>query len=487
MMPVLNISAFQDASTLCVESPVDFSARFAEIRSYASCVAGQVAEDSEIELIEYRDQNGNPLPDPTMPGANSRLVLTSGKTNVLNTTFSQVSAVQNITFQPLTPDSNTPVVINIDGEGMSSFDWDVWTQNLSGAHAPFVLYNVFNVDQVIVTGAQSLEGSFYAPNSKVIDEGSGNIEGNVIVREFEHSGGEVHDFPLEFEVDNCVGVTNSVVSVGSTVFSDVNNNGTQDAAESGIANVTVQLFSDLGVEVNVGLDGILGTADDAAGGMPTDGSGLYFFQDLAPGNYEVRIPASNFTVGNALANLATSSTDIATTPNTDGTGVDEDDNGLQAGGSGTQVVSPIINLAVGAETGAETDVGGSGGDVQDDANEADVSGLVSLGSRVWYDNNQNGIQDISEPGVNGITVNLYDNSSCTAPFVASTVTATAGATPSDGYYGFLNLMPGDFCIEFIGLPIDFIFTSQDVGGDDAIDSDVDASQYRSNTGYCLSG
>ena len=36
----------------------------------------------------------------------------------------------------------------------------------------------------------------------------------------------------------------------------------------------------------------------------------------------------------------------------------------------------------------------------------------SLGDRVWYDQNQNGVQDAAEPGYNGVNVDLYGNATC---------------------------------------------------------------------------
>ena len=59
-----------------------------------------------------------------------------------------------------------------------------------------------------------------------------------------------------------------------------------------------------------------------------------------------------------------------------------------------------------------------------------------LGDRVWYDQDQDGIQDPSEPGYNGVTVDLYDDATCSGSPMAST---TTGATGSDGFYEFTDL------------------------------------------------
>jgi len=114
-----------------------------------------------------------------------------------------------------------------------------------------------------------------------------------------------------------------------------------------------------------------------------------------------------------------------------------------------------------------------------DVNTPDVTGVnfgfddqLSLGDFVWYDTNQNGLQDAGEPGVNGITVELFDNATCTAPAINSTVTANGGVPANDGYYQFLNLDAGTYCVQFSGLPAGHVFTLQDFGVDDAIDSDA---------------
>jgi hypothetical protein len=89
--------------------------------------------------------------------------------------------------------------------------------------------------------------------------------------------------------------------------------------------------------------------------------------------------------------------------------------------------------------------------------------LAAIGDTVWIDENQNGIQDASEPGFPGATVNLYD---CLDNFIATTV------TDANGFYKFDGLTPGDYYVEFIE-PEGYDITLQDQGGDDANDSDAD--------------
>jgi len=87
-----------------------------------------------------------------------------------------------------------------------------------------------------------------------------------------------------------------------------------------------------------------------------------------------------------------------------------------------------------------------------------------VGNQVWADNNANGIQDAGEPGLPGVTVDLY---SIDSPFIASTI------TDENGEYSFQDLSPSEYYIEFSSPPTGFMLTLQDQGGDDVSDSDAD--------------
>ena len=135
------------------------------------------------------------------------------------------------------------------------------------------------------------------------------------------------------------------MSLSGTVWNDTgaganNNNGRLDAGETGIASVTIRLYDSANNEIPVGPDGILGTSDDANGGVFTNSSGNYTFAGLPPGIYRVVV----VTPG------GTSSTPTSTNPDDN---VDNNDDGtLQTTGffSG-KVTSGLVTLtpaAVGA-------------------------------------------------------------------------------------------------------------------------------------------
>tara|TARA_Y100001933_G_C19015145_1_gene571172 strand:+ start:9212 stop:20929 length:11718 start_codon:yes stop_codon:yes gene_type:complete len=95
---------------------------------------------------------------------------------------------------------------------------------------------------------------------------------------------------------------------------------------------------------------------------------------------------------------------------------------------------------------------------------------TGISDRVWEDYNINGVQDDDEPGIAGVTVTLFDDSENT---VATTV------TNADGDYAFGNLTTGDYRVGFELLD-GYTFTTQNVGADDDLDSDVDAQTGKSD-------
>ncbi len=100
-----------------------------------------------------------------------------------------------------------------------------------------------------------------------------------------------------------------------------------------------------------------------------------------------------------------------------------------------------------------------------------------LGNQVWYDTNQNGIQDAGEPGVAAMTIDLFPTSDCTGSADAS------GITDGNGFYLFPDLIAGDYCLEFSNIPVGWVITPPDQGAD-GVDSDVNPKT-RQITGISL--
>jgi len=92
-------------------------------------------------------------------------------------------------------------------------------------------------------------------------------------------------------------------------------------------------------------------------------------------------------------------------------------------------------------SGSATLIGGDNNTVPIAFNTTTLSCGVNctgaIGDFVWQDTNQNGIQDAGEPGIPGVTVNLFDKS---GNKIASTV------TDQNGFYLFSGLCAGDYAV-----------------------------------------
>ena len=230
------------------------------------------------------------------------------------------------------------------------------------------------------------------------------------------------------------------MSIGSTVFYDQNNDGVQDITdplEGGIEGVQVDLYFD------ANNDGVIDGAElTPIASVSTDSDGNYYFGDLMPGNYQVGVPTPD-------ESALTSSAGQNTTDNED-----LSDDGAQAAAGGA-TLSPIINLEGGQEL---TEDGANPGADQDDADDPNGNMTVdfgfvpqmSIGSTVFNDPNDNGIQDTSNPledGIEGVTVNLYFDADGDGVLTGDELTAVeTTVTDADGNYLFDNLPEGDYIV-----------------------------------------
>ena len=148
--------------------------------------------------------------------------------------------------------------------------------------------------------------------------------------------------------------------IGDTVYLDVNGDEIQNFNEPGIGGVTLTLYRMSGRNTD---------EDDYYNGRAvattiTDGSGYYIFDDLCRGRYCVRVTDNN----------------------------DELD-GLSATGPAVSVSCTYVN-------GNDEDLD------QDFGYDCDSR----VGDTVYYDSNADGIQGPGEPGIGGVTLELFSNS-----------------------------------------------------------------------------
>jgi len=82
-------------------------------------------------------------------------------------------------------------------------------------------------------------------------------------------------------------------SLGDKVWDDTNGNGILDNNESGVSNVTIELYNDINGNGIIDNGGAYNTTDRLLGIDTTDLNGFYKFTGLTPGTYLVKITDSN--------------------------------------------------------------------------------------------------------------------------------------------------------------------------------------------------
>ncbi|MGZ8785369.1 MAG: SdrD B-like domain-containing protein, partial [Acidimicrobiia bacterium] len=146
------------------------------------------------------------------------------------------------------------------------------------------------------------------------------------------------------------GVTSA--SIGDLVWNDLDADGVLDGGEPGLVGITVDLTW-------AGSNGSFGDADDVLyASQVTDGSGMYDFTGLPSGLFRVDVDDATLPLGATLTTAA-EPLDVAVVPG-------EDFNGADFGYR-----------------------------------------IPAVGDVVWVDVDGDGIQDVGEPGLAGVTVSLF--------------------------------------------------------------------------------
>lgn len=214
-------------------------------------------------------------------------------------------------------------------------------------------------------------------------------------------------------------------SIGDYVWEDLNRDGKQEVGEPGIPDVPVQLF-----DMN---DSLLMTT-------MSDANGLYVFAGVPAGIYYLKFNADN--------------TYAATIPN-----------------QGIAALNSDISF------------NNTTAPFQLDINESDFSidaGFYrtgSIGDFVWMDQNNDGIQDEFEIGMNGVRVELLN---------ANDKTTAATVTNINGFYAFTNLPPGYYKIKVVP-PVGSSIGPYKAILNDEIDSDISPIDGKSDLIQLLSG
>jgi len=187
-------------------------------------------------------------------------------------------------------------------------------------------------------------------------------------------------------------------SIGDTVWYDSNGDGIQSGVtETGIAGATVRLSVDYNNDGNW----------VQISSQVTDANGNYLFTALPDSNYRVTVDST-------------------------GAGIPDDAFGNDW--------SPT--------TATSFEIAASGGNAYLDA-DFGFAPLGAIGDTIYWDNNGNGDQDWGEPGVPGVTVNLYLDKNNSGVLDDGDTLAATQNTDSNGNYLFTELAAGNYVVDVV--------------------------------------
>jgi fimbrial isopeptide formation D2 family protein/uncharacterized repeat protein (TIGR01451 family) len=230
-------------------------------------------------------------------------------------------------------------------------------------------------------------------------------------------------------VRNVDGGFYKLATIGDRVWEDMNADGLQNDGATGIVGATVQLLN--------GSNAVIATTTTGA-------DGFYQFTGLIPGSYSVQVLPAGFA---------------ASTQNAGANANEAADSDVNATGR-----SDAFTL-VSDQNEARLDAGFFKG--------------AKLGGTLFEDVNGDGLQGgPGEGGIAGRVVTLLDAS--------GNSTGRTAVTDASGNYLFDNLRPGTYSVQFTpsaATP----FTKANIGGNNAIDSDANATTGKTETVTLLSG
>lgn len=272
--------------------------------------------------------------------------------------------------------------------------------------------------------------------------------------------GEVEDYAL--------------VSIGNRVWLDSDADGLQNAGEVGIDGVLLSLSSGTGTPIT-DANGVIVTTT-------TGGGGTYNFGGLPEGSYIIEVAASNWDAGNIFGSGGTYANALGSPSQGGDDEVNSDDNGSNDGTAalGTGLSSLPINLTLGGEPSLEDPQETTANANSDLTVDFGVYTPVSVGNFVWFDANDNGVQDDGAgAGLAGADVKLLYGDGSTPVTDVNGILVAPQTTAADGLYNFSNLTPGEYIVQ-VTPPVNFVPT---IGGADPNDDDDTDSNGYINAGY----
>lgn len=287
--------------------------------------------------------------------------------------------------------------------------------------------------------------------------------------------------PHTFQWNDPLGQTSETLSnvgVGNYIVTVTDSDGC-----TGTGSVDIIATSDLVIGVTMQAISCFGGSNGSATAAALGGTAPYFFEwsngttqannnNLTAGNYTVTVTDSDgCTASEAIGIGQPSALDCGASVATPITSYGGNDGGITAIGSGgTPPYNYLWNIGANSQTVFGLQSATYLVTVTDDngctcTSNVALENPAKIGDFVWIDTNENGSQDLGEPGLQGVTVTLTGNTSGGTAVNETTTSSFTGA------YDFDGLEAGFYQLSF-SLPSTYIYTIANVGSN-ILDSDVD--------------
>lgn len=229
-----------------------------------------------------------------------------------------------------------------------------------------------------------------------------------------------------------------LASIGDRVWFDVDADGVQDAGEPGFSGVDVTVRF-------AGADTVFGNGDDEVVTTTTGANGYWLVQNLPGGQYRVTVDSADLPAGFAPS---------------------YDLDGIATAHTWTGAL---------AQNGAPRTV------------DFGYTGTGSIGDRVWFDQDGDGVQDAGEPGIAGRTVTVVwqglDGVLGTGDDISSVTTTSAAGT-----YSVTRLPAGSYSVTISGVPAGYGSTKDpDAVADGTSITTLAAAQNRTDMDFGYAG
>lgn len=228
--------------------------------------------------------------------------------------------------------------------------------------------------------------------------------------------------------------TPTPINVGNFVWDDIDSDGRQDAGEPGMAGVTVQLWNS--------------AKNDLIASATTNASGNYTLIAPLPGDYRIRVLLPGGSDQFSPKDMAGANDQLDNDINPTGTNFGFTD--IYTFGSNLISITTIDAGIIRYRTPTRTPT------------------PINVGNFVWNDLDDDGVQDAGEPGLGGITVQLWN--SAKTQLIHSTV------TNASGLYTLIAPTPGDYRVRVLRPTGSDQFTVKDsLNATDQTDSDINST------------